>query len=125
LLDFRAFRALQEKARRHLPPHASLRRVKLGVSARESAKGELESKCEKAKTTDVKIQKISLFRRYCEGLCRSHGLFYGEQKSCVVILNNKSKSKLKGLIKMNNGKSGSKTNFKTSSNNAARSSIKQ
>ena len=32
------FSTLQEKARRHLPPHASLRRAKLGVFARESAK---------------------------------------------------------------------------------------
>jgi len=40
--------------------HGSLRRAKLGVFARESAKGELESKSEKAKTTDVKIQKKCL-----------------------------------------------------------------
>jgi len=78
---------LQEKARRHLPPHVSLRRAKLGVFARKSAKGELESKSEKEKTNDVKNQKYSLFRRWREELCRSHGLFYGEQKSCVVILN--------------------------------------
>ncbi|WP_242836439.1 hypothetical protein [Ruminococcus sp. FC2018] len=50
----KAFIALQEKARRHLPPHASLRRAKLGVFARKSAKEELESKSEKAKTIDVK-----------------------------------------------------------------------
>ena len=31
------FSTLQEKARRHLPPNASLRQAKLGVFARESA----------------------------------------------------------------------------------------
>ena len=94
-----AFVALQEKARRHLPPHASLRRAKLGVFARESAKGELESKSNNCKSTDIKIQKVCLFRRWCEVLCRSHEHFQRELKICVVILNSKIDDSLKqGVI---------------------------
>ena len=99
MLDLRALIALQEKARRHLPPHASLRRAKLGVFARESAKSKLESKSNNSKSTDVKNQKISLFRRWCEGLCRSHGLFQSGLKICVVILNGTKDDALKhGVI---------------------------
>jgi hypothetical protein len=89
------FSTLQEKARRHLPPHASLRRAKLGVFARKSAKGELESKSKKCKSTGVKNQKNSFFRRWCEGLCRSHEQFQRELKICVVILNGKKDDSLK------------------------------
>ena len=38
----------------------SLRRAKLGVFARKTSKGGLESKCKNAKTTDVKISKARL-----------------------------------------------------------------
>ena len=87
------FGSLQEKARRHLPPHASLRRAKLGVFAGESAKSKLESKSKICKSTGVKNRKISLFRRCCEGLCRSHEQFSAEQKVVLKLLTAKSEQR--------------------------------
>ena len=66
MLGFRAFRALQEKARRHLPPHASLRRAKLGEYSQEIELGTLESELKGVRNTGVIISKTGLNSRISE-----------------------------------------------------------
>ena len=81
MLDLRAFIALQEKARRHLPPHASLRRATLAVSAGLVANRTMESQKQFFKSTGVMNQNYETVSAVLRGVVQESQAVSEETKN--------------------------------------------